>query len=283
MDSLKIYQTAKQGTASGRGPSYWATPMLCGRKAYLQETEKEAFDADRQSDAMRTGSFYHYLHETWQRGSISPDTCIDTSVVQDPAWTEAVRLFHFISSMRPKDYYGVTLGVEFKLPVTPFHKTQVEEFFGIYGDDCPTGQVDLLVNMDAETVRRIETDRGIDLRGPGLYIVDYKTAAARASDMSSRADYTQTVQAMTYPVLWNLSGGQGVKGMLFEVLVKHKHLGANSMQTFFSAHDPQHFDIVRNAVRIARASKLRGRANPYACYHKGYECYFLKNNQCSRM
>lgn len=283
MNSLKIYQSAKAGTASGRGPSYWATPMLCGRKARLQELDKEAFDADRQSDAMRVGSFYHFLHESWQKGSIPSDAVIDTSVIQDPAWSEAVRLFHFVSATRGKNYYGQPVGVEVRLPVTDAHKKSVEDYFGITGADCPTGQIDLLVRMDAATVARVEQEQEVDLRGPGLYIVDYKTAAARASGKSAEADYTRTVQAMTYPLLWNLAGGQQVKGMIFEIIVKHKNLGPNSLQTFVAYADPEHGPIVRNAVRLARAAKLKARANPYACYHKGYECYFLKSNQCSRM
>lgn len=283
MDVLQIYQEAKKGTASGRGPSFWQTPMLCGRKAKLQHTHKDTYDGDRQSDAMRTGSFYHYLHELYQGGAIDATTVIDTGCIQDPAWCEAARLFQFVTSQREKNYFGETVGTEVRLPVNEAHKAKIEDFFKIYGEDCPSGQIDLLAFMDASDVVRIEADRGVELRGPGLYIVDYKTSAARASDMSARADFTETVQSMTYPLLWNLSGGQQIKGMIFDVIVKHKKLGDNSMQTFVSYPCPSHGAIVRNAIRVARASKLRGRANPYACFYKGYECTFLKNNLCSRM
>lgn len=283
MDATQIYQEARRGTASGRGPSYWQTPMLCGKKAALTSQHTEIYDGDRQSDAMRTGTFYHFLHEVYQTQRLGSETVIDAGSIQDPAWCEAVRLFQYVSSLRPKNYFGETVGTEVKLPINEGHKASVERFFDIYGEDCPTGQIDLLTLMDADDVRRIETERNVELRGPGLYIIDYKTAAARASDMSSRADYTQTVQSMTYPLLWNLAGGEQVRGMIFDIIVKHKKLGENSMQTFVAYPCPTHGPIVRNAVRTARASKLKARANPYACFYKGYECTFLKNSLCGRM
>lgn len=283
MDVTQIYQEAKRGTASGRGPSYWQTPMLCGKKAALTAQHKEIYDGDRQSDAMRTGTFYHFLHEIYQTGRLEPETVIDASSIQDPSWCEAVRLFQFVQGQRSHNYFGKTVGTEVRLPVNEEHKATLEDFFGIYGEDCPTGQIDLLVSMSSSDVARIEADRNVELRGPGLYIVDYKTAAARASDMSARADYTQTVQSMTYPLLWNLAGGEQIKGMIFDVIVKHKKLGDNSMQTFVSYPCPTHGPIIRNAVRTARASKLKARANPYACFYKGYECTFLKNSLCGRM
>lgn len=283
MEATQIYQEASRGTASGRGPSYWQTPMLCGKKAALTEQHKEIHDGDRQSDAMRTGSFYHYLHEIYQTGKMEADTVFDAGSIQDPAWSEAARLFRHVKSARPKDYFGEVVGTEIKLPVTLEHRRAIEKFFDIYGDDCPTGQIDLLTLMSADDVARIEADRGVTLRGPGLYIIDYKTAAARANDMSARADYTETVQSMTYPLLWNLAGGETIKAMIFDVIVKHKNLGENSMQTFVSYPCPTHGAIVRNAVRTARASKLKAGANPYACFYKGYECTFLKNSLCGRM
>lgn len=281
MNVQEIYQSAKRGTASGRGVSYWETPMICGKKAALMEKYRD--DDRERSGALAVGSFYHFLLETWQKGKLPQDTVIDSGDIGDPDWTEAVRLFQFYTSRYDKEYWGTVMGTEVVMPLNAHHRSSIEQFFSIYGDDCPTGAIDLLVDMDLADVERIEHERGIELRGPGLYIVDYKTAASRCDAQAAKGLYTGTMQSMTYPVLWNATGGQQVKGMIFDVIVKHKNLGDNSIQTWFAPTCPSHRQVVRGAVRLARASKIKGRANAYACYYKGYECQFLKNAVCSRM
>ncbi|KAK1548626.1 hypothetical protein Q3G72_026182 [Acer saccharum] len=283
MDAHEIYQYARKGTASGRGASYWELPMVCGRKAALTEKHKDRYASMDRSGALAVGSFYHFLLQIWQEGKLDADLIIDTSEIGDPDWSEAVRLFNFYTGQFRKDSWGEVIGTEVMLPVNDTHRQRIEQFFGIEGDDCPTGQIDLLVRMNKLDVLRVEMDYDLDLRGPGLYIIDYKTAAARCNAESAKGMYTETVQAMTYPTLWNIAGGEQVQGMIFDVLVKHRNLGDNSIQAWFAPTCPSHRQIVRAAVRVARASKIRARANPYACYYKGYECHFLKNAECSRM
>lgn len=283
MNDLEIYQYARQGTASGRGPSYWETPMICGRKTYLAEKMQKRGEEINRSGALAVGSFYHYLLQIWREQKIDDNTIIDTSEVGDPDWSEAVRLYDFYSGQFERDYWGSIIAIEERMPITDDHRKQIEDFFSIVGEDCPTGAIDLLVHMTAQDVARIEKERDIELRGPGYYIIDYKTASARTDAQGAKALYTETVQAMTYPTLWNLAEGEPVKGMIFDVIVKHKNLGANSIQTWFAPHCPSHRKVVRGAVRVARTSKLKARPNPYACYYKGYECHFLRNGTCNRM
>lgn len=284
MTVLEIYQHAKRGTASGRGPSFYETPMVCGKKAALIQQHKERnLDDNIRSGALAVGSFYHFLLQVWQEGTLADDLIIDTSEIGDPDWSEAVRLFDFYTSQFDKQHWGKVVGTEVVMPVNEGHRERIEKFFDIYGEDCPTGAIDLLVMLNSNDVSRLETQRNIELRGPGLYIVDYKTAAARTDALGAKGLYTQTMQAMTYPVLWNVAEGEQVKGMIFDVLVKHKKLGDNSIQTWVSHTCPSHRKVVRGAVRIARASKLKARANPYACYYKGYECQFLKSGECNRI
>lgn len=283
MNAHEIYQYARKGTASGRGPSYWEMPMVCGRKAALTEKHKDRYASMDRSGALAVGSFYHFLLQVWQEGKLDANLIIDTSEIGDPDWSEAVRLFNFYTGQFHRRYWGHVMGTEIVMPFNDEHRHSIEKFFDIDGDDCPTGAIDLLVNMNSNDVERVEEHRGIELRGPGLYIVDYKTAAARCDAQAAKGMYTETVQAMTYPTLWNIAGGEQVQGMIFDVLVKHRNLGDNSIQTWFAPTCPSHRQIVRAAVRVARASKIRARANPYACYYKGYECHFLKNAECSRM
>lgn len=283
MDALEIYQHARQGTASGRGPSYYELPMVCGRKAYLTEQMQKRGDEVLRSGALAVGSYYHYLLQMWRDEKIDSNFIIDTSEVGDPDWTEAVRLFDFYTGQFERNSWGSVLGTEIFLPANSAHRRDIENFFSIYGEDCPTGAIDLLVFMNFGDIERIEKEKDIELRGPGYYIVDYKTASARTDHQGAKALYTETVQAMTYPTLWNIGGGEQVKGMIFDVIVKHKNLGANSIQTWFAPHCPSHRKIVRGAVRLARASKLKARPNPYGCYYKGYECNFLRDGSCQRM
>lgn len=256
--------------------------MVCGKKLALTEKYKDDIESMPKSDALLTGTYYHYLMENWVKGFVETDSVIDTSEIQDPAWAEAVRLFNYVSSNRERNHWGRIMGTEVRLPHNAEHRKAIASFFGIFGDDTPTGQIDLLVYMSQDKVWDLEYQYGFDLNGPGLYILDYKTTGARVNAESAKGLYTQTVQAMTYPLLWNLSGGAQIKGMIFDVIVKHKVLGENSQQVFVSIPDESHRQVVRSAIRIARASKLRARANPYACFYKGFECRFLRNAVCSR-
>lgn len=288
MNARLLYEEAAKGTGTSRGVSYWSVASMCGRQRNLMSQHRELADALGQSDNKTTGSYYHWLHEQWAEGRLAVDDAIDVGDIVDPEWSEAIRLFDFYRKSRPLDYFGKIVGSEVKIPVDDTHKACISLYMGMHIEDpdLPTGQADRLVYMDAEQIDRIEADYDIALRGPGLYIHDHKTSGQRKSESSIRADWTDTVQALAYPVLYNVGPSYlgKVRGFIVDGIVKHKNLDvAKSLQVGFAAYSEENDDIVKAAILEARYQRERNAANPFACYSKfGTPCAFLENGLCGR-
>ena len=267
MNELKIYQEVKRTGGSGRGMSYWAVPAMCGRKRKLM-SENPKIETIGDTTALDTGIYYHFLKECFYNGTVPANTVISLEPIQNAEWGEAVRLFDFSRTYFPKDYFGAIVAVELKLPITANHKLKIED---AYDGMEVTGACDLVVDMNAADVSRIEEDRQIELNGPGIYIVDHKTAC------------------LAYMHLLSLGINEPVQGMIFDVLLKHKVLrrfeeGRNnsSIQTFFAR--PQYEDpfIVKAAIKNATEQLKDDRPNAFACYDRGRECVFLSRGICGR-
>lgn len=288
MQSRLLYENAAKGTGTSRGVSYWQVASMCGRQRNLIQIHREVADALGESDNKTVGSFYHWLQEQWALGNIQTDQAVDVGDIVDPEWSEAIRLFDFYRQIRPLDYFGKIIGSEVKLPVDDTHKACISLFMGMHIEDpdLPTGQADRLVYMDANDVDRIESNHELVLRGPGLYIHDHKTSGQRKSESSIRADWTDTVQALAYPVLYNVGPAYlgKVKGFLVDGIVKHKNLDPlKSLQVGFAPYSEDNDDIVRAAILEAKYQRDRNVANPFACYSKfGTPCAFLENGLCER-
>lgn len=284
-EPLQIYQTIKRTGGSGRGMSYWTVPALCGRKRRLM-TEHPAVETITDSTALDTGIYYHFLKECFYNGKVADNTAISMEPIQDLEWGEAVRLFDFHRSNFPVDYFGSIVAVELKMPVTPNHAETIRDWLG---DIEATGAIDLVVNMSAADVRRVEEDRGIELNGPGIYIVDHKTAGARKDDMGGKANYTSSMQCLTYMHMLSLAFNEPIQGMIFDVLLKHKVLrrepegrNGSSIQTFFARPQAEDPHIVKAALVHADRQLRENLANPFACYDRGRECVFLSRGLCGR-
>lgn len=284
-EPLKIYQTIQKTGGSGRGVSYWSVPALCGRKRTLM-TERPEVDPIGDHTALDTGIYYHFLKEAWLTGKVPDGVAIDADPIQDLEWGEALRLFDWHREQFPRDYWGAIVAVELKMPINEAHTAKVVEWIG---HDESTGACDLVVKMSAADVARIQTDRGIELNGPGIYIVDHKTAAARKSDTDARANYTSSMQCLKYMHMLGLAFNEPIRGMVFDVLIKHKHLrrhadgrNGSSVQTFLAV--PRHEDaaIVKAAIAYGMHQREHNLANPFACYDHGRECVFLSKGLCGR-
>lgn len=288
MSELLLYERARQGTGTSRGVSYWSEAIMCGRKRNLIQLHREVHAANEGSDVLTVGTYYHWLHEQWANGRLPEEFEIAVAEIQDAEWSEALRLFNFYRQNRPLDYFGTIVGSEVTFPIDDEHRKLIADFMGMESDDpdVPTGQADRLVYMSAEDCERVETDYEITLRGPGLYIHDHKTCGARKSIEGIRADWTDTVQALAYPVLYNLAPSRlgRVKGMIFDGIVKHRNLDqARSFQVAFAPYSEENDEIVKAAILEARYQRDRNVANPYACYSKfGKPCGFLENGLCPR-
>lgn len=288
MNSRLLYENASKGTGTSRGMSYWGVASMCGRQRNLIQIHREVAAALDETDSKTTGTYYHWLHAEWAEGRIALDQSVNVGEIVDPEWTEAIRLFDFYRQNRPLNYFGTIVGSEVTIPIDDTHKACISLFMGMQVEDpdLPTGQADRLVYMDEETVDRIEFEHGIVLRGPGLYIHDHKTSGQRKSASSVRADWTDTVQALAYPVLYNVGPSYlgRVKGFIVDGIVKHKNLTLDkSLQIGFAPYSEDNDAVVRAAILEAKFLRDRNAANPYACYSKfGTPCAFLENGLCDR-
>lgn len=288
MISKLLYENAMKGTGTSRGMSYWGVASMCGRQRNLISLHRDVADALGETESKTTGTLYHWLHAQWAEGRLGLDEDIDAGDILDPEWAEAIRLFNFYRRNRTLDYFGKIVGTEVTIPVDTIHKECISLFMGMHAEDpdLPTGQADRLVYMDADTIDRIESDYDIALRGPGLYIHDHKTSGQRKSESAIRADWTDTVQALAYPVLYNVGPSYlgKVRGFIVDGIVKHRNLDvAKSLQVGFAAYSEDNDDIVRAAILEAKFQRDRNVANPFACYSKfGTPCAFLENGLCGR-
>lgn len=281
----KLYQEIVRTGGSGRGVSYWSVPAMCGRKRYLM-TEYADVDTIGDHTALNTGIYYHSLKEWFYNGRIPDGTVLDMDPVQDAEWGEAVRLFNWHVSEYPRDYWGQIVAAELRMPINEEHAQKVVDWIG---HDEATGACDLVVKMSEADVERINADRDIELPGPGIYIIDHKTSGARKSEADAKANYTSSMQCLKYMHMLSLAFSEPIRGMLFDVLVKHKTLrrvpdGRNgaSVQTFLAAPRLEDARIVRAAIAYGKHQREHNLANPFACYDHGRECVFLSRGMCGR-
>jgi hypothetical protein len=290
-ESLLIYQQLSRSSASGRGVSYWDNDndAVCGKRLQLAAIHKEAVAAaETHIEEKKLGTYFHGLMEMWMNAKIPQTMVLDVGPIQDAEWNNALRLFNFVKEHFTREYFGEFVAAEVKLPVTEHHKDKVREFFG---HDEITGAIDAMVMLDEAAVARYQADWGVRLDGPGLYLIDWKTSAARKSPDGARSNYTESMQAMTYPTLWNLAGGMQCKGMIYFVIVKHVKLrrqdvdpkNLSSIQVFFAKHQPEHALIVKNTINEARRMRDAGVANAFACHSNNRECPFLRAGICGRI
>lgn len=284
-EPIKIFQQIQRTGGSGRGVSYWTVPAMCGRKRRLM-TEQPDIDTIGDHTALDTGIYYHALKEWFYLGKIPDGTAIDLDPVQDMEWGEALRLFNWHREQFDRAYWGEIVAVELKMPINEAHKEKVVDWIG---HDESTGACDLVVKMSAEDVSRIQEDRAIELNGPGIYIVDHKTAATRKSDTDARANYTSSMQCLKYMHMLSLAFNEPIRGMVFDVLVKHKSLrrvadgrNGSSVQTFLAIPRPEDAAIVKAAIAYGMHQREHNLANPFACYDHGRECVFLSKGICGR-
>lgn len=285
-----IYQQLTRSSASGRGVSYWDNDndAVCGKRLKLAMEHRQVLATmESNVEEKKLGTFFHGLMEMYLNGSLAQHFVLDVGPIQDAEWAGALRLFNFVREHFPVSYFGEFVAAEVKLPVNEDHKAKVREYFG---HDEITGAIDALFMLSAGDVMRLEAEWGVRLNGPGLYAIDWKTSGARKSAEAAKSNYTESMQAMTYPVLWNLAGGEEVKGMIYFVVVKHQDLRRrdvtpqklSSVQVFYAAAHPHHAQIVRTTINEARRVRDAGVANAFACYANNRECPFLTKGLCGR-
>lgn len=208
-DILTTYQSANKG-GSGRGNSFYSNAAGCGRRAVLQEAQRDVQAEYGPADAdnpLAVGTAYHLMHQVG--AEIAPDMVLDMRDSRiDGAFVEGLRLYRgwqeLWGSVERK--YGEHLGSE------------VEVACEIDGNPY-TGKIDCVVRIDDLEGVRLRT--GLQLPEPGVYLLDWKSAKGTSSYHPWQ--FTQGTQARGYLMMY-----PDAKGMIFDVL--------NKVQTF--RHEP---------------------------------------------
>lgn len=275
-----IYQSALKGTASSAGPSWWSITTTSGKRRKLTEEHRELVQAGVKEnfDAAKRGSFFHALVHMDATDGLPGDVVLDAGDVQEREWTEAVRIFTWFRANYPKEFWGEIMASELVLPVNDEHELKILNFFP---HKLVTGGLDRLVMLSQADVERLEKRFEMTLRGPGLYILDWKSSGQRWNQDKIIRN-VEGMQSLTYQTLWNLAGGEQVKGMIFVVVTGHKELGPSSVQCFFSPWRETYPKIVRHGLQVAYDRYVEGKCDPYGCFTTYEICPFFLNGMCGR-
>ena len=279
MNPIQILQNCQKSTSSGRGPSYWDVAANCGERRYLTDLHKYV---DEPRDELRLGTYVHALLDARHKG-ILENSVIDLSEIQDEVWIDALKMNTFIQEYFPEEYFGRSVASEFRL------EPPKEALVKAFGHDEVSGQVDRLVMISEADIMRFFQKFGVGLPGPGLYILDWKTAGSRASEKKARGSYLESIQSKVYPLLLNLYGGEPCMGMIFMLFINHAEMRFQdegpkkqaSCQMFFAQHTAQRDAEAIAAVNFAKMMRDQRIKNPYACIdYQGTECYFRSQGIC---
>lgn len=272
-------------TSSGRGVTYWSTAAKCGRKANLIEQNALRYQdsmtepgEDGKVNRLTIGAHFATLMEMWQKRTLPDGTLRDyDEMTHSPELEEALRLFEFYRAQRARDYWGRVVAVELKIPTTPQGAQLMKEYFG----DETTGRTDLLVEMSEADVARHESNHGLTLDGPGLYIIDQKTGGKHGA--MDYWKYTFGDQGLLYQYIWNTENpDKQVKGMVFDRIVSHTKLTEKSFAAYVCKAQPGDEEIFRNLVQIGKRNVETNEANSAMCFDGFKPCYFFVSGQCPR-
>lgn len=289
-----IYQKLqeKPSTSSGRGISYWAKAMHCGRLANLSEQRKLDLALEDQTEALHServigkiaGGYFHALQEAWHSGRLSgpfEDDCSEFDI----HFHEAVRCFKVYQKFWHKEYFGKTLGCEITFPRNEVEAAWLKEQFG---QDF-TFRVDRLIELSEADMVLINITRNAELASPGRYILDYKLLYSTQG--KDTWEYTEGLQALAYPTVYNMlhekfDYGAPVNGMIFDVTTRSTRLEANwgtkNFALYVARPNPWLPAMLSSAMLQAAANVEANRANPFNCVGPYGPCPFLKDGSCNR-
>ena len=288
------YQSTPQGD-SGRGNSHYTKAALCGRLKRLIDADKAAGTSEPDpvgKDGLsyfEVGRFYHLLQEHGAKADLSGVWDL-TDGAYTPDFLEALHLYRgwckLWGSITEK--YGEVVATELLLPTEGAPTEAAQRALG--GEF--TGRIDLLVRI--ADVDGVMARTGLILPGPGLYIIDHKTAKGPAATDAHK--FTNHTQAMGYATLYNLEHpNEPVMGTIFDVLYKHRTFlreakrnitgkvqqGASHAH-FFQPSMPDDEGVITNLVKLGSYMYDNDVPNPTACFGQYAACSYLLNGRCSR-
>lgn len=295
IDDLYVTLQSMQHGSSGRGMSYWRKAAACGRLVVLGQKHVEpAAEGGEELDARTVGVYYHLLHELGLRGQAGNETWDQTEGAYDANFLEAVRLYRAYCRDwgSPLQRWGARLlGVEVPIPAGPMGREAALKIFR--GQDV-TGRLDALVEIPEEELEGVYERTGIQLPGPGRFILDHKTAKSRQD--KHHWDYMFGLQSITYLYLYNLEHPDApVRGIIFDQILKHKDISTtpryaktgrilqdSSYEAFLAVPKAGEEDVIRALVELGAENVAKNRANPAHCFHGFKPCYLFAAGLCDR-
>lgn len=202
----EIMQSQHSG-GSGLGMSMISLGAECGKRALIamEQAKSDQHDAPAY---FGIGSMYHKMHELWAEGY---DLNLNGTSGNDKL-AEAYRLFDGWRKHWPRDLYGKPLANELQIPGDDMTAAKIKAKLGA----IVTARPDRVVYINESQVADLAHSRGLVLPCAGEYIIDFKTASQKGEDLA----YTEGLQALWYPLAYEIQTMHKVEGVIFDIIYK---------------------------------------------------------------
>lgn len=271
-----IYQTFQSNSGdSGTGRSFYENAADCGRRARLQQENKNN-ESMGQTDGnpLAIGTAYHLFHHVACVGDSSTLILDMTDGTVSLDFLEGLRLFRGWQSLwgSMEEKYGRVVGTELQVAT---------EFNG----QPYTGRLDAVVEIS--DIAAFYAKTALLLPEPGIYVVDHKSAKGD-SDSHAYA-FTMGNQGKGYLHMY-----PEAKGMIFDVLKKvqvfrhepklsstGKVLAGKSYSHYLQMRQWDDAKVINQLVQLGSINYQENIANPSACLRGFQPCPFLLKGMCN--
>jgi hypothetical protein len=273
---------------SGSGISYYRSFHDCARRANLAAQRKSlellAAPEDESDDIVATdrGTAYHKLHEGLARLEIRAEDA-------DPVVIDARRASYSASKLEALRLFRAWTAQWTSLPVKYGCKIIGAEL-AVGSSDAPipgighplSGRLDALIEIDEAGLADTFAHTGLVLPGPGLYILDHKSATAK--NKTDELMYEFALQGACYSYLWSQQDSRPIMGTIYDQIVAHKKITNDSFMHFFQAPGKYDLQILQAFVAGSVALRDSNQCNASKCiskFEKPTRCPFL-GTECNR-
>ena len=242
---------------SGSGLSHYKPYLGCAKQArYLEENPEPS------SPAAATGIYGHRLLESYFKGETIHEVMISEHTSDDESFNKALTCVKQFKKKYPVDIFGRPLAIEKHI------RTNDPNVVGISPFTC---RIDLMTRVHQDTVKELpkefELFDPINLIEPGYWLVDHKFFSQKRMNMET--SLIDDLQFTAYPLAWNATQKQQVKGTLVNVIIMTKKI--RNILVVVPLPDYNKVKSLHNAMALIhqRMTAPELEANPLFC-----ETYF---------
>ncbi len=279
----------KKGTGTPYGSTHVSDVTVCAKRTLLSVLHREQAELEPPDDDDRrlvptiVGSAFHALAQAYHDPAACAGDVINQGAGQSIEELEAKRLFEGYAANVAPNEWGTTDCSERYLP-----KLSAEyELARAAGLVDTTSQPDLITYCTEADIERLvakwnaKSHSSLYLPGPGYYMVDYKTAKARAGNHFDKQRHGH--QYPLYMYLWNICFPD--KPLMGTIVAHVFKLKVPDIQaTYVPAPDEITVQRVRQLLELAELRRQDpGRANFSACYGDFGACKWLRLRLCNRL